>query len=184
MASQNRATLDAAANVIKNETAVGANTAVRVGTMVEDLADSALILAERQVGCTAVTGGSTSISFGTTNVKVTVTTVAQLAVNCTAGTNATITTGATPSQVTGMVQAVIHFSTLASRRLIFYVALNNTIQTISLAEITTNGTHQHSVICQFMGNIFGGNEISIYGNAPAGTVGVTINSINLTYHTV
>lgn len=184
MASQNRATLDAAANVIKTETAVGANTAVRVGTMVENLADSALILAERQVGCTAVTGGSTSVNLGTTNVKVTVTTVAQLAVNCAAGTNATITTGATPSQVTGMIQAVIHFSTQASRRIIFYIALNNVVQAISVGETTTGGSHQHSVICQFMGNIFGSNEISIYGNAPGGTIGVTINSINLTYHTV
>ncbi len=184
MASQNRATLDAAANVIKTETAVGANTAVRVGTMVEDLADSALILAERQVGCTAVTGGSTSVNLGTTNAKVTVTTVAQLAVQCNAGTNATITTGSTPAQVTGMIQAVIHFTTIASRRVIFYIALNNVVQAISVAETTTGGTHQHSVVCQFLGNIFGSTEISIYGNAPAGTIGVTINSINLTYHTV
>ena len=184
MASQNRATLDAAANVIKTETAVGANTAVRVGTMVEDLSDSALLLAERQVGCTAVTGGSQVVSLGTGNTKINVTTVAQLAVQCNAGTNATITTGSTPAQVTGMVQAVIHFTTLASRRIIFYIALNNVVQTISVGEFTTNGTHQHSIICQFMGNIFGGNEISIYGSAPAGTVGVTINSINLTYHTV
>ncbi len=184
MPSQSRTTLDTDANVIKNETAVGANTATRVGTMLENLADSALLLAERQVGCTAVAGGSTSVSLGTTNVKVTVTTVAQLAVNCTVGTNATITTGASPVQVTGMIQAVIHFSTTASRRIRFFIALNNVVESISVAETTTGGTHQHSVICQFMNNIFAGTEISIYGNAPAGTVGVTINSINLTYHTV
>jgi len=181
MASQSRATLDAAANVIKNETAVGANTAVRVGTMVEDLADSAMILAERQVGVTTVTGGSQSVSFTTGNVKINVTTVSQLAVNCTVGTNATITTG---ELCTGMIKAVIHFSTQATRNLIFYIAINNVIQQVSVANVTTGGTHQHSVICQFLGSIFGGAEISLYGTAPAGTVGVTINSINLTFHTV
>lgn len=181
MASQSRATLDAAANVIKNETAVGANTAVRVGTLFDDLADSAMILAERQVGVTTVTGGSQSVSFTTSNVKINVTTVSQLAVNCTVGTNATITTGAL---CTGMIQAVIHFSTTASRNLIFYIAINNVVQQVSVANVTTGGTHQHSVICQFLGSIFGGAEISLYGTAPAGTVGVTINSINLTFHTV
>ncbi len=181
MPSQSRTTLDTDANVIKNETAVGANTATRVGTMLENLADSAMLLAERQVGVTTLTGGSQSVSLTTGNVKINVTTVARVSTNCTANTNATITTGAA---CTGIIQAVIHFTTTGTRNLIFYIAINNVIQQVSVANTTTSGSHQHSVFLQFCGDLFGTQEISLYGTAPGGTIGVTINSINLTYHTV
>lgn len=181
MPSTSRTALDAAAIIIKDETAVGANTATRVGTMLENLADSALLLAERQVGVTAVAGGSQTVAATSGNTKITVTSQASQSVNCTANSNSTITAGAA---CVANIEASVTLTAASTRRFIIYIGINNVVQPISAADVTCQGSHPHDFRVQFCGAIPEGAEIALFITTPSGNFSPTINTLNLFYHTV
>lgn len=180
MANVSRAALDAAALVIKNETVVSANTATRIGTMVENLADSALLLTERAVGRTSIAGGTGTVAVTSGNTKITLTSQAGVSVNCTANTNSTITVPAGMA----MVEAAVEFTATASRRFIFYVMVNNVVQTASSADITTQGSHVHGVRMNWLQDFTQDTEVAIAVTTSTGNFSITINTLLLTYHTV
>lgn len=180
MANVSRAALDAAALVIKNETVVSANTANRVGTMVENLADSALLLTERAVGITSIAGGSGTVAVTSGNTKITLTSQAGVSVNCTANTNSTI------NVLTGMamVEAAVEFTATGSKRFIFYIMVNNVVQNASAADITTQGSHIHGIRMNWLQDFTQDAEIAIAVTTSTGNFTITINTLLLTYHTV
>lgn len=180
MANVNRAALDAAALVIKNETLPNANTALRVGTMIENLADSALILMERAVGRTSIAGGTGTVAVTSGNTKITLTSQAGISINCTANTNSTITALAGMA----MVEAAVEFTAAASRRFIFYIMINNVIQTASAADITTQGSHIHGVRLNWLADLTQDTEIAVAVTTTTGNFSITLNTLLLTYHTV
>jgi len=180
MANVNRAALDAAALVIKNETIANANTAQRVGTMVENLADSALILAERAVGRTSIAGGVGSVAVTSGNTKITLTSTPAISINCTANSNSTITALAGVA----MIEAALSFTATSARRFIFYIAVNDVVQLASAGDVTTQGNHQHDVRLTWLADLPQGADISVYVTTTTGNFSITINTLLLTYHTV
>lgn len=180
MANVNRAALDAAALVIKGETLPNANTALRVGTMVENLADSAMILDERAVGRTSIASGTGTVAVTSGNTKITLTSQAGISVNCTANTNSTISSRAGMA----MIEAAISFTATASRNFIFYIGLNNVIQPASAANITTQGSHQHDIRIAWLADLVQDTEIAVFVTTTTGNFSITINTLLLTYHTV
>ena len=180
MPNVSRAVLDAAALVIKGETLPNANTAQRIGTMVENLADSALVLTERAVGRTSFASGVGTVAVTSGNTKITLASEAGVSVNCTANTNSTITALAGMA----MVEAAISFTATSARRFIFYIAINNVVQLASAGDVTTQGNHQHDVRMNWLADIPQGAEISIFVTTTTGNFTITVNTLLLTYHTV
>lgn len=181
MPSTSRTALDAAANVIKTETTVGANTATRVGTMVENLADSALLLAERQVGVNAVVGGIQTVFVTSGNTKITVASQAQQIVNCDVLDNSSIQAGAA---CVATIEASVTLTAAVGRRFIIYIGIDNVVQPISAADVTCQGSHPHDFRMQFCGSIPELAEIALFITTPTGNFSPTINTLNLIYHTV
>lgn len=146
MAVQTRAQLDTKSNTVKSETAPSANTAARVGGLLEDFADSVTLNGERGFASLYVdtpTGYTPNTSTGVV-VDITMQNGASAGSIFSASDYTISYTG---SITVGLrISCQLTFAGTNNRRYSFWIAQNGNIIPQSLSENTTQGTHNH-VIC-------------------------------------
>ena len=147
MAVKTRINLDASSVVVRDETGTALNTAVRVGTLFEDLSDSAALLRER--GCVSLSTQA-SVNFtpaaGDTPEKLTypMTSVVSTPYN--------VASEASPRvQWTGLaglpyrVSALINFSGSNTREYYFYIAKNGVIDPSTKVTVHLRSSDPHGI---------------------------------------
>lgn len=146
MAVQTRAQLDTKSNTVKSETAPSANTAARVGGLLEDFADSVTLNGER---------GFASLYVDTpTGYTPSTSTEVLVDINMENGASAGsifsasgYTISYTGSITVGLrISCQLTFAGANNRLYSFWIAQNGNIIPQSLSENTTQGIHNH-VIC-------------------------------------
>lgn len=146
MAVKTRINLDASSVVVRDETGALQNTAVRVGTLFEDFADSAALLRER--GCVSLST-SASAPFtpaaGSTPEKLT------YAMTSVVSTPYNVSSEASPRvQWTGLaglpyrVSASLNFTGSNGREYYFYIAKNGVIDASTRASVHLHSSDPHS----------------------------------------
>lgn len=147
MAVKTRINLDASSVVVRDETGTAQNTAVRVGTLLEDLSDSAVLLRER--GCVSLST-SASVNFtptaGNTPQKLT------YAMTSVVSTSYNVSSDASPRvQWTGLaglpyrVSALLNFDGSNGREYYFYIAKNGVIDTSTKVSVHLASSNPHAV---------------------------------------
>jgi len=146
MAVQTRAQLDTKSNTVKSETAPSANTAARVGGLLEDFADSVTLNGERGFASLYVDTPTGYTPNTSTEVVVDIT----MENGASAGSifsASDYTISYTGSITVGLrISCQLTFAGTNNRRYSFWIAQNGNIIPQSLSENTTQGTHNH-VIC-------------------------------------
>jgi hypothetical protein len=150
MAVKTRINLDASSVVVRDETGTALNTALRVGTLFEDLSDSAALLRER--GCVSL---STSVSTpftpaaGDTPEKLTyaMTSVVSTPYNVSSETSPRV-------QWTGLVglpyrvSALLNFNGSNGREYYFYIAKNGVIDPSTKVSVHLASSNPHAVVME------------------------------------
>ena len=150
MAVKTRINLDASSVVVRDETGALQNTAVRVGTLLEDLSDSAALLQER--GCVSLST-SASVNFtpaaGDTPEKLTyaMTSVVSTPYNVSSETSSRV-------QWTGLaslpyrVSALLNFNGSNGREYYFYIAKNGVIDVSTRVSVHLASSNPHAVVME------------------------------------
>lgn len=146
MAIETRAVLDAASLVVKNETGIAQNTANRVGSLFENLADSAVLLAER--GCVSLSTKnpfSFTVAASDTAEKLPypMSDVVSTAYNVSHdGTPAVAWNG--DAGLVYRVSALLNFSGTSSREYYFYIAKDGVIDETTKVSVHLHSSDPHS----------------------------------------
>lgn len=147
MAVKTRINLDASSVVVRDETGALQNTAVRLGTLLQDFSDSAALLRER--GCVSLSTQA-SVNFtpaaGNTPEKLTypMTSVVSTPYNVSSETSPRV-------QWTGLaglpyrVSALINFSGSNGREYYFYIAKNGVIDVSTKVSIHLRSSDPHGI---------------------------------------
>lgn len=150
MAVKTRMNLDASSVVVRDETGALQNTAVRVGTLFEDFADSAALLRER--GCVSLSTQA-SVNFtptaGDTPEKLTypMTSVVSTPYNVSSETSPKV-------QWTGLaslpyrVSALLNFTGSNGREYYFYIAKNGVIDLSTKVSVHLHSSNPHAVFME------------------------------------
>ena len=184
MSVQTRSQLQASALTITNETTAAANTAVRVGGLFDDLADTATLDRERGVANLYL---DTDTSFTPTQgsaVKLTSAMKSGLLTtyNFSRTTTSITYTGTTSASLRVSVSMV--FSQGNGNQIKIYIAKNGTAINQSMTEITTGHNNGHAVTLEAVLQGAVNDEFTILVNAisSGGTIG--ISALNFTVHTL
>jgi hypothetical protein len=183
MAVQTRAQLDTKSNTVKSETAPSANTAARVGGLLEDFADSVTLNGERGfanlyvdtptgytpntsaeevVDITMKNGASAGSVFSTSDYTITYT--------------GSITVGL-------RISCQLTFAGANNRRYSFWIAQNGNIIPQSLSENTTQGTHNHVICLEAFVLVSENNSFEIFASSNSGDE-ITIQTATFTACTI
>jgi len=163
MAIETRANLDSASLVVKNETGIAQNTANRVGTLFEDLSDSAALLKER--GCVSLSTSSAysfTVAAADTPEKLTYTmsAVVSTAYNVAEESSPKIEwTGA--ASLPYRVSALLNFSGTSNREYYFYIARNGVVDDTTKVSVHLDSNNPHSVYLELYAEGAGEYEIWI-----------------------
>ena len=184
MSVQTRTQLQTSAATITNETTAAANTAVRVGGLFDDLADTATLDRERGVANLYL---DTDTSFTPTQgsaVKLTSAMKSGLLTtyNFTRTTSSITYTGTTNASL--RVSASMVFSQGNGNQIKVYIAKNGTIIPQSMTDITTGHNNGHSVTLEAILQGAVNDEFTIYINAVNDGGAITISALNFTVHTL
>ena len=184
MSVQTRSQLVASAATITNETTAAANTAVRVGGLFDDLADTATLDRERGVANLYL---DTDTSFTPTQgqaVKLTSAMKSGLLTtyNFSRTTTAITYTGTTSAAL--RVSASMVFSQGNGNQIKIYIAKNGTVIQQSMTDITTAHSEGHSVTLEAILQGAVNDEFTIYINAVNSGANITISALNFTVHTL
>jgi|688.fasta_scaffold838436_1 hypothetical protein len=183
MAVQTRAQLDIKSNTVKNETAPSANTAARVGGLLEDLSDSVTLNGER---------GFASL-YVDTPTGYTPNTFTEVVVNITMSNGASAgsifsaseyTISYTGSITVGLrISCQLVFAGDNSRIYSFWIAQNGNIIPQSLSEERTQGTHNHTICLEAFVLASTGNSFEIFASSNSGNE-ITIQTVTFTACTI
>ena len=184
MSVQTRSQLQASALTITNETTAAANTAVRVGGLFDDLADTATLDRERGVANLYL---DTDTSFTPTQgsaVKLTSAMKSGLLTtyNFSRTTTSITYTGTTSASL--RVSASMAFKQGNNNQIKVYIAKNGTVIQQSMTDITITHNDAHSVTLEAILQGAVNDEFTIYINAVSSAGAITITSLNFTVHTL
>ena len=184
MSVQTRSQLVASAATITNETTAAANTAVRVGGLFDDLADTATLDRERGVANLYL---DTDTAFTPTQgsaVKLTSAMKSGLLTtyNFTRTTSSITYTGTTNAAL--RVSASIALKQGNNNQIKFYIAKNGTVIQQSMTDITITHNDAHSVTLEAILQGAVNDEFTIYINAVSSPGAITITSLSFTVHTL
>ena len=147
MAVQTRAQLDTKSNTVKSETAPSANTAARVGGLLEDFADSVTLNSERGLMTLIV---DAPVTFATDSGN-DVFQSSEYRIKYIGTVSAKI-----------RVAALLSFAGINNREYIFYIAKNDNVIAQSACANKTHGTHAHSAFSEAFLKADLNDEFSIY----------------------
>ena len=184
MSVQTRSQLQASALTITNETTAAANTAVRVGGLFDDLADTATLDRERGVANLYL---DTDTAFTPTQgsaVKLTSAMKSGLLTtyNFTRTTSSITYTGTTNAAL--RVSASMVFSQGNGNQIKIYIAKNGNAINQSMTDITTAHNDGHSVTIEAVLQGAVNDEFTILVNAVNSGANITISALNFTVHTL
>lgn len=147
MAIETRPVLDAASLVVKNETGIAQNSANRVGSLFENLADSSVLLVER--GCVSL---STKDPFSFTAAAADTAEKLPYPMNDVVATAYNVSHEASPSVswngdagIVYRVSALINATASNGREFYFYIAKDGVIDETTKVTIHFRSTDPHSV---------------------------------------
>lgn len=183
MAVQTRAQLDTKSNTVKSETAPSANTAARVGGLLEDFADSVTLNGERGFANLYV---DTSTPY-TPNTSTEVAVDIAMLHGASAGSIFSVsdyTISYTGSITVGLrISCQLVFAGANSRRYSFWIAQNGNIIPQSLSEETTHGTHNHTICLEAFVLASTENSFEIFASSSSGTE-ISIKTVTFTACTI
>ena len=184
MSVQTRSQLQASALTITNETVAAANTAVRVGGLFDDLADTATLDRERGVANLYL---DTDTNFTPTQgsaVKLTSAMKSGLltAYNFSRTTSSITYTGTTSAAL--RVSASMVFSQGNGNQIKVYIAKNGNAINQSMTDITTTHNDGHSVTIEAVLQGAVNDEFTILVNAVNSGANIIISALNFTVHTL
>ena len=163
MAVKTRINLDASSVVVRDETGTALNTALRVGTLFEDFADSATLIRER--GCVSL---STQASFNFTPAAGDTPEKLPYTMTSVVSTPYNVASEASPRvQWTGLaglpyrVSALINFSGSNGREYYFYIAKNGVIDVSTKVSVHLRSSDPHGIYTELFASGAGYYEIWI-----------------------
>jgi len=163
MAIETRANLDSASLVVKNETGIAQNTANRVGTLFENLADSTALLKER--GCVSLSKSSAysfTVAANDTPEKLTysMSGVVSTAYNVAGEPSPRVDwTGA--GSLPYRVSALLNFSGANNTEYYFYIARNGVVNDTTKVSVHLYSSDPHSAYLELYAEGAGQYEIWI-----------------------
>jgi len=162
MAVQTRAQLDTKSNTVKSETAPSANTAARVGGLLEDFADSVTLNSERGLMTLIVDAPVTfaTISGNDIQLEVTMNAAETLGDVFQSFDYRIKYIGTVSAKI--RVAALLSFAGINNREYIFYIAKNDNVIAQSACANTTQGTHTHPAFSEAFLKADPNDEFSIY----------------------
>lgn len=184
MAVQTRTQLDAKSNTVKIETATGANTAVRVGGLFEDFADSVTLNSERGLAVNYIDSNTNWTPTQGTPVKVTATTKAGIIVS---GLFTRENSQITYIGESGSLIKVSAFMTMSqgnNNQLVTYIAKNNNIVLESMADITMTHNNGHTLYTEAYFNANKNDVFSLFINAISDPSAITFYSLIFSIKTI
>jgi hypothetical protein len=184
MSVQTRSQLTASAATITNETTAAANTAVRVGGLFDDLADTATLDRERGVANLYL---DTDTSFTPTQgsaVKLTSAMKSGLLTtyNFTRTTSSITYTGTTNASL--RVSASMVFAQGNGNQIKIYIAKNGNAINQSMTDLTTTHSNGHAVYTEAVLQGAVNDEFTILINAIDSGIAIKIMSLSFTVHTL
>lgn len=169
MPIETRVNLDAASNVIKTETVVGANTAKRVGDLFVDLSESAVLLRERgYVSVSSKNPANFTPAVADTPEKLTYTMALVL--------EGAYNTGWEPSPAINWsgdaaidyrVSAMVNFSGVNNEEYYFYIAKDGVVDDTTKVSVHLHSVDPHSVSLELFSQ--GQHTYEIYIEQKGGT---------------
>lgn len=184
MSVQTRTQLQTSAATITNETTAAANTAVRVGGLFDDLADTATLDRERGVANLYL---DTDTNFTPTQGSAVKLTSAMKSgvistYNFTRTTTSITYTGTTSAMLRVSVNLVLSQTNNAQVKI--YIAKNGTIIAQSLADLTLQHNNGHAVFTETVLQGAANDEFAIYINAVDSGNAISISALTFTIHTL
>jgi hypothetical protein len=188
MSVQTRSELQASALTITNETAVGANTASRVGGLFDDLADTATLDIERGYASVATSSDRSFVTTNNTPVKLLI----QTGNNILSTNNfSRVATIAGPSiTYTGTLSAAIRvsanltFSGANGDDYVWAIYKNDVLIGSSEAQVTLNHANGHQVVLETFLIANTNDSFTIFVTSLDGDNTITILSISFNAHTL
>ena len=184
MSVQTRSQLQASALIITNETSAGANTAVRVGGLFDDLADTATLDRERGVANLYLDEVKAFTPTQGQAVKLTAPLKSGLlsTYNFSRTTTSLTYTGTTSAALRVSLNLVI--SQVNSAQIKIYIAKNGSIIAQSMADLTLSHNNGHAVFTETVLQGAANDEFTIYINAVDHAETITISALSFTVHTL
>ena len=184
MSVQTRSQLVASAATITNETTAAANTAVRVGGLFDDLADTATLDRERGVANLYLDESKNFTPTQGQAVKLTTPLKSGLLTtyNFTRTTTAITYTGTTSAAL--RVSASMALKQGNGDQILIYIAKNGTIIPQSMTDITITHNDAHSVTLEAVLQGAVNDEFTIYINAVNSGANIAISALSFTVHTL
>lgn len=184
MAVQTRAQLDAKSNTVKNETVTGANTAVRVGGLFEDFADSVTLNSERGLAVNYIDSNTSWTPTQGTPAKVTASTKAGVVVS---GLFTRENSQITYIGESGTLIKVSAFMTISqgnNNELAIYIAKNNNVVLESMAGVTMSHSNGHAIYVEAYFNANKDDVFSLFINAISDSTAITFYSLIFSVKTI
>jgi hypothetical protein len=184
MSVQTRTQLQTSAATIANETAAGANTASRVGGLLDDLADTATLDRERGFANLYLDEAKNFTPTQGQAVKLTTPLKSGLlsTYNFTRTTTAITYTGTTGAGL--RIAASMVFAQGNNNQVKVYIAKNGTPIDQSMTEITTSHNNGHAVFTETVLQGAVNDEFTIYINAVSDGGSIAISALSFTVHTL
>ena len=184
MSVQTRSQLQASALTITNETTAAANTAVRVGGLFDDLADTATLDRERGVANLYLDESKNFTPTQGQAVKLTTPLKSGLLTtyNFSRTTTAITYTGTTSASL--RASASMSLKQGNGDQILIYIAKNGTIIPQSMTDITITHNDAHSVTLEAILQGAVNDEFTIYINAVNSGANITISALSFTVHTL
>lgn len=183
MAVQTRAQLDTKSNTVKNETAPSANTAARVGGLLEDFADSVTLNGERGLVSLYV-DAPTGYTPNTSTEEVVNITMQEGASAGSIFSVSDYTISYTGSITVGLrISCQLTFTGTNNRRYSFWIAQNGNIIPQSLSENTTQGAHSHVICLEAFVLASTNNSFQIFASSNSGNQ-ISIKTLTFTACTI
>ena len=183
MAVQTRVQLQNKSAIVQNETVANANTALRVGGLFDDFADSVTLNSERGL-MTLYVDSPVSYTPNTSTPEV-------LNVNMNAGPSFETVFSKSGYAITynGIIQAPIrisvqlNFTGTNNRKYSFWIAQDGNIIPQSLSENTTQGTHSHVVSAEAFVVADTGSYFEVYASSNIGNA-ISIKTLSFAAFTI
>ena len=186
MSVQTRTQLQTSAATIANETAAGANTAIRVGGLFDDLADTATLNRERGFGSLTIASNTNFTPTSNQAVKLTI----AMEEGILSTYNFTLNKTTCVITYTGIAGAALKVSanlTLSggnNREFDWYIAKGGTPIASSKASLTTSHDNGHAVYFEAYLTAAVNDQFSVMVNSKNSAEAITIQSLNFTASTL
>ena len=186
MSVQTRTQLQTSAATIANETAAGANTAIRVGGLFDDLADTATLDRERGFGSLTVASNTNFTPTSNQSVKLAIAMDEGIlsTYNFTLNKTTCVITYTGIAGAALKVSANLTFSAGNNREFDWYIAKGGTPIASSKAGITMSHDNGHAVYFEAYLTAAVNDQFTIMVNSKNSSSAITIQSLNFTASTL